>query len=136
MILIEIFQILGCVVMAVGYIPQAIQTIKTRSCDESNIKQYMTMVVGLGMTEGYALSMAMTSSRGNLLFIFNTVFFLLALAMCLLVLYMKKSALGNIADNEDIYSDFDIEANGAPDDFTTRISEFKEEARRCHLKKK
>ena len=59
MSIFDILQLAGYLILAVGYIPQIVQIIRTKSCADLNLKTYTMMSVGIGMMEIYAVHLAL-----------------------------------------------------------------------------
>ncbi len=51
-------QLIGGLILAVGYMPQMVQLLKTRSCRDINLKTYVSLTAGIGLMELYALDLA------------------------------------------------------------------------------
>lgn len=84
-----IFQLMGGILLSVGYIPQIKQIIRNKSSDGLNLKSFETILSGIVLYEIYAVSLAVRGC-GIMYLITNTVSMLLALTMCLLIKIFKK----------------------------------------------
>ena len=58
----DAFQLAGGMILAIGYIPQIIQIIRTKSCKDLNLKTYLAMVLGIGLMEIYAINLFISGS--------------------------------------------------------------------------
>lgn len=80
----DVLQLLGGVILALGYIPQIKQIIKTRSCDDLNFNTYLFMALGIGLMEIYAISLV-CNGTGHMFAVTNTVSFFLVVTICILI---------------------------------------------------
>ena len=58
----DFLQLLGGIILSVGYIPQIIKLIKTKSAADFNIKTFVMVWVGIFFMEIYAVDLAMGGS--------------------------------------------------------------------------
>lgn len=86
----DFLQLLGGFILALGYIPQIIQIIETRSCKDLNLRTYLAMALGIGFMEVYAVSLMLKGS-GLMFLITNSVSLLLVIFICLLITAMRES---------------------------------------------
>lgn len=106
----DVLQLLGGVILALGYIPQIKQIIKTHSCDDLNFNTYLFMALGIGLMEIYAISLVCNGS-GHMFAVTNTVSFFLVVTICILIQVVRcivpkskkaeKSELAPIAKIKD-----------------------------------
>ena len=54
----DTLQLIGGLILAVGYIPQIVQLIRTKSCKDLNLKTYATVFTGIALMEAYAVNLA------------------------------------------------------------------------------
>ncbi|MCL2300844.1 MAG: PQ-loop domain-containing transporter [Firmicutes bacterium] len=54
----DTLQLIGGLILAVGYIPQIIQLIRTKSCKDLNLNTYATVFLGIALMEAYAINLA------------------------------------------------------------------------------
>lgn len=86
----DIIQLLGGVILAIGYIPQIVQLTCTRSCKDLNLKTYLAMVVGISLMELYAINLVLRDS-GLMFLITNSISLLLVIYICLLIIAMRRN---------------------------------------------
>jgi MtN3 and saliva related transmembrane protein len=84
----DLLQLIGGVVLAVGYIPQIVQLIKKRSCRDLNLKTYITLTVGIGLMEIYAVNLAVHGS-GIMFLVTNSLSLLLTAAISALIIFIR-----------------------------------------------
>ena len=85
-----LFQLVGGIILSVGYIPQIRQILKTKSSQGLNFKSFGMIFAGIALYEIYAVALAVGGS-GYMYLITNTVSTILSGAMCLLIkLYRQK----------------------------------------------
>ena len=88
-ILMNILQLVGGIILSIGYIPQIRQVLKTKEVKDFN-KTYLTaIVVGVGCMEVYA-TYSLIQGVAIMFFATNTVAFVLAIAMLVLYLLYSK----------------------------------------------
>lgn len=97
----DYLQLLGGFILALGYIPQIIQIIKTRSCKDLNLRTYLTMLFGIGLMEVYAINLVIEGS-GLMFLITNSISLLLVIFICLLISAMRKNKIGT-AEKDALY---------------------------------
>lgn len=85
----DILQLCGGIVLALGYIPQIIQIIRTKSSADLNLKTYIMMSVGIGMMEIYAVHLAL-GATGLMFLVTNSLSLCLALLICILIQTVGK----------------------------------------------
>ena len=86
----ELFQLAGGIILAVGYIPQIIQIIKTRSIRDLNRKTYIAICLGIGLMEIYAYNQ-WRQGLARMFFITNTVSLVMVCIILFLMLIFKDS---------------------------------------------
>ncbi|SES88816.1 PQ-loop domain-containing transporter [Paenibacillus sp. NFR01] len=60
--LFSILQLIGGIILSVGWVPQIVQIIKTKSVKDLNLKSYLSMLLGIGLMEIYAVHLVMTGN--------------------------------------------------------------------------
>ena len=61
-----IFQLIGGVIMSVGYIPQIVQMLRTKSSEGLNFKSFGMIFAGIALYEIYAVSLVVIDgSKGT-----------------------------------------------------------------------
>ena len=88
----DALQLIGGLILAVGYIPQIVQLIRTKSCKDLNLKTYVTVFIGVALMEAYAINMAANGS-GLMFLITNSMALTINGVLCgLIIKYKKRSA--------------------------------------------
>lgn len=86
----DVLQLIGGIILTVGYIPQIHQLIKTKSSRDINLKTYVMTSLGVGMMEAYAVNLVVNGS-GLMFLITNTLSLVCAVIVTVLVLIYRKS---------------------------------------------
>lgn len=84
----DILQLLGGVILSVGYIPQILKLIKTKSSNDFNINTFIFVFIGIAMIEAYAIDLAVNGS-GIMYLITNTMSLIIQGIMVALILKFK-----------------------------------------------
>ena len=84
-----LFQLIGGIIMSVGYIPQIRQIIWTKSSEGLNIKTFVMIFAGILLYEIYAVSLVLKDGSGYMYLITNTISMILSGTMCLLITVFK-----------------------------------------------
>jgi len=82
-------QLIGGLILAVGYIPQIIQLIRTKSCKDLNLKSYATVFVGVALMEAYAIDLA-AYGTGAMFLVTNSMALVINGVLCGLIIKYKK----------------------------------------------
>lgn len=85
----DALQLIGGLILAIGYIPQIYQLIKTKSSRDINLKTYLMMSLGVGLMEIYAVNLVFSGS-GLMFLITNTISLLCAITVSMLVIIYRK----------------------------------------------
>ena len=88
--LFGLFQLVGGIIMSVGYIPQIAQILRTKSSEGLNLKSFGMIFIGILLYEIYAISLVVLESSGHIYLITNSVSTLLSGTMCLLIVFYRK----------------------------------------------
>lgn len=81
----EVLQLLGGLILSVGAIPQIEQIVRTKSAKDLNMATLITLIVGMGMMEAYAIH------ENILMFaITNTISLILASVQLALKIYYDR----------------------------------------------
>ncbi|WNS44274.1 PQ-loop domain-containing transporter [Paenibacillus sp. MMS20-IR301] len=56
--LFTVMQLAGGLILALGWIPQILQILKTRSVADLSLKSYLLMLLGIALMEAYAVNLA------------------------------------------------------------------------------
>ena len=84
-----LFQLIGGVIMSVGYIPQITQILRTKSSEGLNIKSFGMIFTGILLYEIYAIALVVLEGSGHMYLITNSVSTVLSGLMCLLIRIYK-----------------------------------------------
>lgn len=85
MSLFDMTQLIGGIILAIGYIPQIIQILKTHSTRDLNIKTYFALFIGIGLMEIYA-TWQFLSGTAQMYFVTNTMsLIMVAIILCLII---------------------------------------------------
>ncbi|MDQ0087219.1 MtN3 and saliva related transmembrane protein [Paenibacillus anaericanus] len=87
--LLSVLQLIGGAILALGYIPQIIQIIRTKSVSDLSLRSYLLMVVGISLMEAYAISLAI-SGVGLAFLITNTVSLCIVSIVVVLIMRYKS----------------------------------------------
>lgn len=90
----NVLQLLGGIILSVGYIPQIIQIIKTKSVKDLNFKMLISIFIGICLMEAYAINLVVTSGSGIMFLVTNSMSLILSFTMVAL-----KLRYGNIKDS-------------------------------------
>lgn len=85
----DILQLLGGIILSVGYIPQIVQIVKTRSCGDLNLKTYLSIFIGVAFMEVYAIDLVRQGS-GLMFLITNSASLLITLTLCALIIWTRR----------------------------------------------
>ena len=85
-----LFQLIGGIIMSVGYIPQIAQILRTKSSEGLNLKSFGMIFAGILLYEIYAIALVVLESSGHMYLITNSVSTLLSVLMCLLIICFRK----------------------------------------------
>ncbi|MBE5040780.1 SemiSWEET family sugar transporter [Ructibacterium gallinarum] len=88
--LFGVFQLIGGIILSIGYIPQVVQIVKTKTAKGLNAKSFGMVFTGILLYEIYAIALAVEGS-GQMYLITNTVSLLLVGTVYgLIKVYEKK----------------------------------------------
>ena len=83
----DFLQLIGGIILALGYIPQICQLLRTKSCGDLNLKTYLYLCLGIGMMEIYAIDLY-KNGNGHMFLVTNSISFaLVALISFLIIKY-------------------------------------------------
>lgn len=88
--LFGVFQLVGGVIMSVGYIPQIAQILRTKSSEGLNFKSFGMIFAGILLYEIYAISLVVLDGSGHMYLITNSISMMLSETMCLLIKVFEK----------------------------------------------
>ena len=106
----DFLQLVGGIILAVGYIPQIRQLLRTKSCGDLNLKTYLYLTLGIGLMEIYAVNLS-KSGNGYMFLVTNSAsLILVALISCLIIKYrlreynrIMKERNRNLVTNHSYY---------------------------------
>jgi MtN3 and saliva related transmembrane protein len=88
--LFSLMQLVGGVILSIGWIPQIVQILRTRSVADLSLKAYLLMLLGIILMEVYAVSLAITGV-GLAFLITNTMSLCVVLLVIILILRYRSS---------------------------------------------
>lgn len=88
--LFGVFQLVGGIIMSVGYIPQIAQILRTKSSEGLNFKSFGMIFAGILLYEIYAISLVVLDGSGHMYLITNSISMMLSGTMCLLIKVFEK----------------------------------------------
>jgi MtN3 and saliva related transmembrane protein len=89
--LFTVMQLAGGIILSLGWIPQIVQILKTKSVADLSLKSYLLMLLGIGLMEAYAVNLA-AEGVGLAFLITNSLSLGIVSAVVLLVLrYRARS---------------------------------------------
>ena len=113
-IMFDVLQIIGGIILAVGYIPQIRQVVRTHSCKDLNLKTYAAILSGIICMEAYAINLVLNGS-GLMFLITNSLSLLMTLSLCIAILFVSKakSKRSKESQEDDCFFDSDREPSQA-----------------------
>ncbi|MDU0204689.1 PQ-loop domain-containing transporter [Paenibacillus sp. MAH-36] len=60
--LFPVLQLIGGVILSLGWVPQIIQILKTKSVSDLSLKAYLLIFLGISLMEVYAISLAVNGA--------------------------------------------------------------------------
>lgn len=87
--LFSLMQLIGGVILSVGWIPQIVQIVKTKSVSDLSLKAYLLMLLGIGLMEAYAVSLALEGT-GLAFLVTNTMSLAVVSTVVLLILHYRS----------------------------------------------
>ena len=85
----DILQLLGGIILSVGYIPQIVKLIKTKSAEDFELKTFLSIEFGVLLMEIYAIDLVVNGS-GTAFLITNTMALTIQGIFIALIIYYKK----------------------------------------------
>lgn len=86
----DILQLFGGIILSVGYIPQIIKLIKTKSAEDFNVKTFAMVLIGIFFMEIYAIDLVL-GGNGFMYLVTNTMSLLVqGVLVILIVKYRNK----------------------------------------------
>jgi MtN3 and saliva related transmembrane protein len=87
--LFSLMQLIGGVILSVGWIPQIVQIVKTKSVSDLSLKAYLLMLLGIGLMEAYAVNLALEGT-GLAFLVTNTMSLAVVSTVVLLILHYRS----------------------------------------------
>jgi len=87
--MIDTLQLVGGLILALGYIPQIRQIVRTKSCKDLNLESYLLVFIGVAMMEIYAVNLVIHGS-GLMFLITNSLALTINGALCGSILLFRK----------------------------------------------
>ncbi|MBR0277904.1 MAG: PQ-loop repeat-containing protein [Clostridia bacterium] len=89
--LVNFLQLIGGIVISVGYIPQIRQIIRTKSSEGLNLKSFGMIFFAVILYEIYAVCLVVYESSGHMFLVTNSLSMIFSGTMCLLIrIYREK----------------------------------------------
>lgn len=85
-------QVMGGLIIVMGYLPQIFQLLRTRSAEDLNMKSYLLVTMGVACVEVYAINMVVVIKAGRLFLLSNTISLVLLLITSILIAFFKWRA--------------------------------------------
>lgn len=85
----DVLQLLGGIILSVGYIPQIIKLVKTKSAADFNIKTFVMVWIGIFFMEIYAVDLAL-GGNGLMYLVTNTMSLIVQSILVVLILKYRK----------------------------------------------
>lgn len=85
-----IMQLIGGIILSVGWIPQIVQILRTRSVADLSLKSYLLMLLGIALMEAYAVNLA-AQGVGLAFLITNSLSLTVVTLVVLLVIRYRNS---------------------------------------------
>jgi MtN3 and saliva related transmembrane protein len=82
-------QIIGGLIMVVGYVPQILQIIRTKSVRDLNIRTFLAICLGISMMEAYAIGLVVYDHTGEAFLITNTLAVVANLTVVVLIIMYR-----------------------------------------------
>jgi MtN3 and saliva related transmembrane protein len=85
----DVLQLFGGLILAMGYLPQIAQIIRTKSCKDLNLKAYLLVLLGIALMEIYAVDLALHDS-GQMFLVTNSLSLLITGLLCGMILKYRR----------------------------------------------
>lgn len=89
--LFTVMQLIGGIILSVGWIPQILQIIKTRSVADLSLKSYLLMLLGIALMEAYAVNLT-AQGVGLAFLITNTLSLAVVSTVVLLIIRYRNGS--------------------------------------------
>ena len=85
----DALQLAGGVILSVGYIPQIVKLIKTKSSRDFNLKTFLMVLLGITFMEVYAVNLTMNGS-GAMFLVTNTMSLIIQIVLVTLIYKYRR----------------------------------------------
>lgn len=85
----DALQLAGGIILSVGYIPQIIKLIKTKSSRDFNLKTFLMVLFGITFMEVYAVNLTMNGS-GAMFLVTNTMSLIIQIVLVTLIYKYRR----------------------------------------------
>lgn len=85
----DALQLIGGLILSVGYIPQIIKLNKTKSSSDFNLKTFVMVLIGISLMEAYAINLVYNGS-GVMFLVTNTMSLIVQIVLVLSILKYRK----------------------------------------------
>lgn len=85
----DALQLAGGIILSVGYIPQIIKLIKTKSSRDFNLKTFLMVLLGITFMEVYAVNLTMNGS-GAMFLVTNTMSLIIQIVLVTLIYKYRR----------------------------------------------
>lgn len=82
-------QYLGGLILAFGYLPQALQIIRTRSVTDLSLLTFTQVALGMALMEAYAFYLVFRKGEGKAFLVTNTVCLCMSVLIAVLILIFQ-----------------------------------------------
>ncbi|WP_019909584.1 PQ-loop domain-containing transporter [Paenibacillus sp. HW567] len=87
--LFSVMQLVGGLILSLGWIPQIVQIVRTKSVADLSLKSYLLMLLGIALMESYAVNLTLTGV-GLAFLITNTLSLAVVSTVILLIIRYRK----------------------------------------------
>lgn len=85
----DALQLAGGIILSVGYIPQIIKLVKTKSSRDFNLKTFLMVLLGITFMEVYAVNLTMNGS-GVMFLVTNTMSLIIQIVLVTLIYKYRR----------------------------------------------
>ena len=86
----DTLQLIGGLILALGYLPQIRQIIRTKSCKDLNLKTYLLVFGGIALMEAYAVNLTLHGT-GAMFLVTNSLSLAVTGTMCVMIIAYRKA---------------------------------------------
>lgn len=88
----DLIQLVGGLILALGYMPQIKQLLRTKSSRDINLATYVFLVVGIGCMEVYAINLVRNGS-GTMFLITNSIALTLTVSILIIMMCLRRQVM-------------------------------------------